>query len=84
MPKPKRSRKPVSANGGKDAISSPVGTVTASGVGGYEEEWIPQHHLKKTRAGKKADGALTSGDEMSNLSGGDTSGGEGRKRKVKK
>ena len=78
VPKSKKSRKPVPV-GGKNAISSPVGSVTATGAGGYEEEWIPEHHLKM-RGGKKA-GAASSGDE---LSGGETSGAEGRKRKGRK
>jgi len=56
----------------KPSISAPVGKVTATGVGGYEEEWIPEHHLKKTKASKKkvADGdetgatSMSSGDEL--------------------
>ncbi|ETW82852.1 hypothetical protein HETIRDRAFT_107017 [Heterobasidion irregulare TC 32-1] len=62
----------------KPTISAPVSTVIATGAGGYEEEWIPQHHLKKGK-GKKA-GAVSSGDE---LSGAETSGAEG-KRKARK
>jgi hypothetical protein len=46
----------------KEKVSAPVGTVTATGTGGYEEEWIPAHHLKKKT---KADGAMSSGDESS-------------------
>jgi hypothetical protein len=48
----------------------------ASGTGGYQEEWIPEHHLRKG----KGKGAASSGD----LSGGDTSGTESRRRKAKK
>lgn len=66
----KKTRKPT--------ISAPVSTVIATGASGYEEEWIPQHHLKKGK-GKKA-GAVSSGDE---LSGAETSGAEG-KRKARK
>ena len=79
VPKPRRSRKTAVSTAGKGAISSPVGSVTASGAS-YEEEWIPEHHLK-LRAGKKKAGAATSGDEQS---GGETSGAEGRKRKGRK
>lgn len=63
------------------AVSAPVGTVTASGAGGYQEEWIPEHHLKKPKARKGKSGGLTSGDETS---GAELSGTEGRKRKGKK
>lgn len=80
VPKPKKSRKPVTSNGGKNGISSPVGSVTATGAGGYEEEWIPEHHLK-VRAGAKKAGVVSSGDE---LSGGETSGTEGKRRKGRK
>ena len=59
-------------------VSAPVGTVTATGAGGYQEEWIPEHHLKKTKK-SKAPGAA-SGDETSGVE----SGTEGRKRKGKK
>jgi hypothetical protein len=47
-------------------VSEPV-SVTASGAGGYQEEWIPQGHLpgskSRTRRGKS--GVATSGDEAS-------------------
>ncbi|TBU49796.1 hypothetical protein BD309DRAFT_1076165 [Dichomitus squalens] len=59
--------------------SAPVGTVTATGAGGYQEEWIPEHHLKKAKK-PKASGAATSGDEASGVE----SGTEGRRRKAKK
>jgi len=59
---------PVSASG------------AATGTSLYEEEWIPEHHLRKTkRKGGAASG--TSGDE---LSGGETSGAEGKRRKGSK
>ena len=61
------------------AVSAPVGNVTATGAGGYQEEWIPDHHIRKNKSKKV--GALSSGDE---LSGGETSGAEGKKRKTKK
>ncbi|THH11017.1 hypothetical protein EW145_g929 [Phellinidium pouzarii] len=80
VPKPKKSRKPVTSSGGKNGISSPVGPVTATGAGGYEEEWIPEHHLK-VRADKKKAGVVSSGDE---LSGGETSGTEGKRRRGRK
>ena len=46
----------------------------------YEEEWIPEHHLK-LRSNKKKSGALSSGDE---LSGSEVSGTEGKRRKDRK
>jgi len=59
----------------KPAVSSvPSSVVTATGASGYQEEWIPEHHLKKSKKG-------TSADE---LSGSELSGTEGRKRKGKK
>ena len=60
-------------------VSDPV-AVTATGAGGYQEEWIPEHHLKKTARGKKT-GVVSSGDE---LSGGETSGAESKKKKGRK
>lgn len=62
------------------AVSAPVGTVTATGAGGYQEEWIPEHHLKKATKKSKASGIATSGDETSGVE----SGTEGRRRKGKK
>ncbi|KAH0585072.1 hypothetical protein H2248_008334 [Termitomyces sp. 'cryptogamus'] len=53
-------------------------TATTTGAGSYQEEWIPEHHLKKF---KKSSGAATSGDE---ISGSELSSTEGRKRKGKK
>ncbi|KAH7884654.1 hypothetical protein F5I97DRAFT_1929500 [Phlebopus sp. FC_14] len=61
--------------------STSVATVTVTGVSSYEEEWIPEHHLKKSKSKKTPAGALSSGEEVS---GGETSGTEGRKRKGKK
>ncbi|PIL35769.1 hypothetical protein GSI_02499 [Ganoderma sinense ZZ0214-1] len=60
-------------------VSTPVGTVTATGAGGYEEEWIPEHHLKKSKKAKSS-GTATSGDEASGVE----SATEGRRRKGKK
>ncbi|KAI0370352.1 hypothetical protein BV20DRAFT_1074637 [Pilatotrama ljubarskyi] len=71
VPQPKKRKTPQ--------VSAPVGTVTATGAGGYQEEWIPEHHLKKAKK-SKASGAATSGDETSGVE----SGTEGRKRKGKK
>jgi hypothetical protein len=48
----------------KSAISAPVGPVTAATAGGYQEEWIPDHHLKKTKSSKNS-GFASSGDELS-------------------
>ncbi|EJD49712.1 hypothetical protein AURDEDRAFT_112506 [Auricularia subglabra TFB-10046 SS5] len=41
--------------------------VPVKGSGVYSEDWIPEHHLKQRR--KKADGALSSGDESGVASG---------------
>jgi len=59
-------------------VSTPTATATGTTAGGYEEEWIPEHHLKKPKARKTA---ASSGDEVSI---GQTSGTEGRKRKGRK
>ncbi|KAF9490779.1 hypothetical protein BDN71DRAFT_147005 [Pleurotus eryngii] len=48
-----------------------------------KEEWIPEHHLKRSKAGKK-DGGFTTGTSGDEPSGGEVSGTEGRKRKTKK
>jgi len=62
-------------------VSAPVGTVTATGASGYQEEWIPEHHLKKNKGKKaKGDGVASSNDELS----GGESGAERRTRKGKK
>ncbi|KAH9940989.1 hypothetical protein B0H21DRAFT_570609 [Amylocystis lapponica] len=74
-PQPKRKTRPA------PSVSAPVGTVTATGAGGYQEEWIPAHHLKKSKAKRTVSGALTSGDETS---GPEPSVTEDRKRKGKK
>lgn len=63
FPQGKKSRRSATSPPSKTAISAPVGKVTATGTGGYEEEWIPDHHLKKTRSGKRKEGAASSGDE---------------------
>jgi len=71
---PKSKKPKVAALAG---MSTPV-PVSATSSGGYEEEWIPEHHLKKT----KKTGAVTSDAETS---GGDASGKEGpRRRKGRK
>ena len=66
-------------------VSKPETTVTATGTGGYHEEWIPEHHLRKTKA-RKGRGAVSSGDEQSGVSGAEVSGTEGKRRsnRVKK
>jgi hypothetical protein len=65
------------------SVSSPTGTVTATGAGGYQEEWIPEHHLRKPKSSKKQTAAAsgTSGDELSPT---ESSGAEGKRRKGKK
>ncbi|TFK72976.1 hypothetical protein BDN72DRAFT_835634 [Pluteus cervinus] len=72
-PKKKKSQAP-------DTISEPV---AASGVGGYQEEWIPEHHLRKTKGGKKQSGVV-SGTSADELSAPETSGTEGKRRKGRK
>jgi len=67
----------------KPKVAAPAGIsasvpVAATNSGGYEEEWIPEHHLKKT----KKSGAVTSDADTS---GGEASGKEGpRRRKGRK
>jgi len=62
----------------KIAASAPAGPATATTSGAYEEEWIPEHHLKKAKTGRKQTGVISSGDE---LSGGES---EVKKRKGRK
>ena len=78
VPQPKKSRtKPTVSS-----VSAPTGTVTATGAGGYSEEWIPVHHLKKGKS--KKDTGLTSGTSGDELSGAELSGTEGKRRKGRK
>jgi hypothetical protein len=44
-----QTKKSKSKKASTSSISSPVGIVTASGTGGYQEEWIPEHHLRKSK-----------------------------------
>ncbi len=53
-------------------------TVAATGAGGYQEEWVPEHHLRKTK-GRKGRSVVSSGEEQSGVSGAEASGTE-RKR----
>jgi len=62
----------------KSAASAPVSTPAAPTTSGYQEEWIPEHHLKKPKSGRKQSGVVSSGDE---LSGGES---EIKKRKGRK
>lgn len=80
VPQPKKTRSRKAAD--PVSVGAPVGTVTATGAGGYQEEWIPEHHLKKTKAGKKS--GLTSGTSGDELSGAEASVTEGKRRKGKK
>jgi hypothetical protein len=70
VPQPKKSRtkKPLA-----DLATSPTQSATATGAA-YSEEWIPEHHLKKS----KKNGKATSGDEQS------ASEAEGKRRKGRK
>jgi len=78
VPQAKKSRSKKTA---AVSVSTP-GAVTATGAGGYQEEWIPEHHLRKSKSSKKRSGAAsgTSGDELSPT---ETSGTEGKRRKGK-
>ena len=70
-----KSKKPKVA--APSEVSAPT-VIAATSSGGYEEEWIPEHHLKKP----KKSGAVTSDAETS---GGEASGKEGpRRRKGRK
>jgi hypothetical protein len=77
LPQTKKPRSKATAQ-----PSTPASAV-ATGAGGYEEEWIPEHHLKKTKAGKKLSAAIrgTSGDD---LSGAEMSGADGKRKKGRK
>ncbi|KAJ3563294.1 hypothetical protein NP233_g9032 [Leucocoprinus birnbaumii] len=76
-PQPKKRTKKTTPT-----VSAPVGTVTATGAGGYQEEWIPEHHLRKSKKTKQASAASgTSADELSTA---EVSGAEGKKRKGRK
>ncbi|KAM6504275.1 hypothetical protein JOM56_001218 [Amanita muscaria] len=74
LPQPKKTR----TNTATAQPSTPA-TATATGTVGYEEEWIADYHLKKTKTGKKKQNVAsgTSGDEQS-------AGTEGRKMKGRK
>ena len=65
FPKPK-SKKPISA--APPESSAPV-ALTATSSGGYEDEWIPEHHLKKAKKGTITSDADTSGGEASGKEG---------------
>jgi len=59
---------------------SSTSAATATGAGGYQEEWIPEHHLRKSKSSKKQAGAA-SGTSADELSPAET---EGKRRKGKK
>ncbi|KAJ7664684.1 hypothetical protein B0H17DRAFT_1091639 [Mycena rosella] len=69
---PKRSSRPKKKTA-PSAVSAPVGAVTATGAGGYQEEWIPEHHIRKPKSTRTKSGTLTSGDEFSEMSAGELS-----------
>jgi hypothetical protein len=78
VPQPKKSKSkkapaPAPNTAGPDA--------TTTGANAYQEEWIPEHHLKKAKGSKKKTGVVISGDDQS---GQETSGTEGKIRKGKK
>ena len=63
----------------KTQVSAPVITTTATLASGYQEEWIPEHHLRRGK-GRKMGGVVSSGDEQSGLSGGEASATEGKRQ----
>ncbi|TDL14587.1 hypothetical protein BD410DRAFT_797081 [Rickenella mellea] len=81
MPKTKRSSRKTTST--TSATAAPgAKTTTTPGGGTYQDEWIPEHHIKRTKSGGvKVAGAASSGEE---LSGGETSGQETRRRKSRK
>jgi len=78
---PKRSTRPK-RKPAASSVSAPVGAVTATGAGGYQEEWIPEHHIRKVKPPRtnSKSGTLTSGDEFSELSAGELSSPEKEKK----
>lgn len=62
-PKTKGSKR----TGGGSAASGKTPVVTASSTSvnakGYDEDWIPEHHLKKSSSRIRSDDGLSSGDE---------------------
>ncbi|KAI9513000.1 hypothetical protein F5148DRAFT_972590 [Russula earlei] len=60
-------------------IYASASTVAATGAGGHQEEWIPEHHLRKIKT-RKVGGTVSSADEQSGLSGAEASGTEGKRR----
>jgi len=62
-----QSKKSKSKKASTSSVSSPIGIVTATGTGGYQEEWIPEHHLRKSKTSKKSapGGEEPSGGESS-------------------
>ncbi|CAA7266917.1 unnamed protein product [Cyclocybe aegerita] len=77
-----QTKKPRGKKVSAPSVSAPVGTVTATGAGGYQEEWIPEHHLRKGKSSKKQGATSgTSGDELSTAEATAT---EGKKKKGKK
>lgn len=45
----------------KSAITAPVGPLTATTATGYQEEWIPEHHMKKSKV-KSSEGATSASE----------------------
>jgi hypothetical protein len=65
------------------SVSASIGNVTATGTAGYQEEWIPEHHLRRGKSGKKQSG-FASGPSGDELSAGENFGTEGKRRKGRK
>ena len=63
---PKSNKKPKAA--APSEASAPA-AITATNSSGYEEEWIPEHHLKKAKKGTVTSDAETSGGEASGKEG---------------
>ena len=58
-------------------VSASVGTVTATGAGGYQEEWIPEHHLRKSKSSMSRDNSQLRRDMLISLEEGQNLQGEG-------
>jgi hypothetical protein len=65
------------------SVSASIGNVTATGTASYQEEWIPEHHLRRGKSGKKQSG-FASGPSGDELSAGENFGTEGKRRKGRK
>ncbi|KAF8656786.1 hypothetical protein AX16_002338 [Volvariella volvacea WC 439] len=83
VPSTKKTRIGKKTGPTTEIVNAP--TATSTGTATYDEEWIPEHHLRKTKGGKKQkQNGATSATSADELSGAETSGTEGKRRKGKK